>query len=204
MNWKVLVVSLMMVIGVNALYAKGPKKVYVIQDAFVQGGDNADERMGVNKDGELRIMKSDGDDKYSRTSYLLFNLKKVEDFSSARLHLCMKVYESKDDANAEFELQVYSGDGKKWSESTLTYSNKPGIDQLLATQTYKPSEKNVWVSADIDVEKLKKAIKASKNGKVTLVLYNKNFNRTSAIVLSKERAWSNGNLAKREVYLELK
>ncbi|MBS2213090.1 DNRLRE domain-containing protein [Carboxylicivirga mesophila] len=196
----------MQMAGATAMSAMAnkPVKVKVSQDAFVQGGNTANEPMGVTESGELRIMKSGGTDKYSRTSYLQFNLKKVEDFTSVDLNICVKVYESKEDASAEFEMQVYACDDNKWSESSLAFNNKPEKGDLLATQTMGVNEKNEWVKISLPADKVKQLLKKSKKGKITLVLSNDNFNKTSAIVISKERLWSNGTPANREAFLQFK
>lgn len=185
-------------------YSKKPVKVRVFQDAFVQGGTSADEPMGVSKPGQLIVMKSFDNDKYSRLSYLQFNLKRIDDFESVDLYLCAKVYESKDDPSAEFALQVYSCDDYKWKETGITFNNKPEKGELLATQSIGVTEKNEWVKIQLPAAKIREMIKNNKKSRVSLVLYNEDFNRTSAIIISKERKWSNGAPAKREPYLEFK
>ncbi len=196
----------MLMAGATAMSAKAnkPVKVKVCQDAFVQGGNTAKEPMGVTESGELRVMKSTGTDKYSRTSYLQFNTKKVDDFSTVDLNICVKVYESKVDASAEFEMQVYACDNNKWKESSLVFDNKPEKSELLATQSIGATEKNEWVKISLPADKVKQLMKSSKKGKISMVLYNGNFNKTSAVVLSKERQWSNGTPANREAYLVFK
>lgn len=201
---KLFLVMLLSVVTAASAWANKPVKVKVCQDTFVQGGSTANEPMGVTEPGELRIMKSNGTDKYSRITYLQFNVKKVEEFTSVDLNICVKVYESKDDASAEFEMQVYACEDDKWSESSLAFNNKPDNGELLATQSIGVSEKNEWVRISLPSDKVKQMKKESKKGKITLVLYDGNFNKTSAVVLSKERMWSNGTPANREAFLEFK
>ncbi|TAJ12782.1 DNRLRE domain-containing protein [Marinilabiliaceae bacterium JC017] len=185
----------------NAFCAK-PLKIKVSHDAFVQGGETANQPLGATKAARLRIGKSTGNDKYSRTTYLQFNLKKVENFESVDLNLCVKVYKSKEDASAKFQLQVYNCDDTKWKETSITFNTKPEQGELLATQSIGVTEKNEWVKISLPADVIKKQIKKSKKGKLTLVLYNADFNKTAAEIISKERQWTNGTPANKEAYLE--
>jgi len=188
----------------SGIYANKPVKVKVWQDAFVQGGETADEAFGSTTDGRLRVMKSGDNSKYSRTTYLQFNLKKVEDFESVELNICVRVYPSKNNNATQFALNVYGCDNNKWSESSVTYNTKPETGELLASQMLEANEDNQWVSIILPKEKVLALRKASKKGKITLILANDDFNRTSIEVISKERTWSNGMPAKRDAYLSIK
>ncbi|MCU4174018.1 DUF7594 domain-containing protein [Carboxylicivirga sp. N1Y90] len=188
----------------NQVEAQKVKKVTVWQDAFVQGGETASEALGSTTPQRLRVMKSNGDDKYSRTTYLQFNLKKVEDFSDVELNICVRVYPNKKDASANYTYSVYSCDDNKWSESSITFDNKPEKGELLATQTLEPKDDNVWVKISLPADKVKEMMKQNKKRKVTFVLSNDDFNKTNMELISKERTWSNGSSAKREAYLSFK
>ncbi|MCG8580188.1 MAG: DNRLRE domain-containing protein [Bacteroidales bacterium] len=201
---KLVVLVSILFIGLSATLANKPVKVKVLQDAFVQGGETADEAMGVSTEGRLRVMNSDADTKYSRTTYLQFNLKKVEDFESVDLNICVRVYRSKKDDATEFALNIYGCDNNKWNESTITFNDKPEPGELIASQTLNANKDNQWVTVSLPKEKIMALKKASKKGKITLVLVNNDFNRTSIEIISKERTWSNGMPAKREAYLKLK
>jgi len=189
----------------NAYSAK-PVKIKVYQDAFVQGGETADKALGQTTAQRLRVMKSDDNDKYSRMTFLQFDLKKVESFEELTLNICVRVLPNKKDAEAQFKLDVYSCLNNKWNETGITYNNKPEKDELLATDLLKPSDDNVWVKIVLPADKIKELKANDKKGKITLVLFNssQDFNKTSIEVISKERKWSNGMLAKREAYLSLK
>ncbi|MCW3806648.1 CBM96 family carbohydrate-binding protein [Plebeiibacterium marinum] len=199
----VIVLSIVLLGISGSLYAKKTVKVKVSQDAFVQGGETANEAMGATTEGRMRVMKSNGNDKYSRTSYLQFDLKKVEDFDSVDLNICVRVYPCKDDASAKFTLNIYSCSDNKWNENSLTFENKPDKNELLVSKVLEVSDDNVWTKISLPVEKVKELINNSKKGKVSLVLSNDDFNRTSIEIITKERTWSNGMPAKREAYLEL-
>ncbi|TRX71890.1 DNRLRE domain-containing protein [Carboxylicivirga sp. M1479] len=186
------------------VYANKPVKVKVWQDAFVQGGESADEAMGTTTDGRLRVMNSKEDTKYARTAFLQFNLKKVESFESVDLNICVRVYRSKKDDATQFALNVYGCDNNKWSESSITFNSQPEKGELLATQTLEANEDNQWMTISLPKEKVMDLMKASKKGKLTLVLANDDFNRTSIEIVSKERTWSNGMPAKRDAYLKFK
>ena len=185
----------------SSALANKPVKVKVFQDAFVQGGGTADEALGSTTSGRLRVMKSNGDDKYSRTTYLQFNLKKIEDFKTVDLNVCVRVYPSKVDASASFTMQVYGNSDAKWNESAITFNNKPEKGEMLTSKEFKANDNNDWVKISIPADAMKKLLKNSKKGRITLVLSNDDFNKTSAEIISKERTWSNGSLAKREAYL---
>ncbi|WP_430817508.1 DUF7594 domain-containing protein [Carboxylicivirga sp. RSCT41] len=201
---KLIVLIGILFIGLSTTLANKPVKVKVSQDAFVQGGETADEAMGTSTAGRLRVMNSDADTKYSRTAYLQFNLKKVEDFESVELNICVRVYRSKKDDATQFALNIYACDDNKWSESTITFNDKPEPGELIASQTLNANEDNQWVSVTLPKDKIMALKKASKKGKITLVLANNDFNRTSIEIVSKERTWSNGMPAKREAYLKLR
>lgn len=203
MRKQLLIISILLVGLLVDAQANKPVKVKVVQDAFVQGGETADESLGTSKPGRLRVMKSDDNTKYSRTSYLQFNLKKVEDFSGAELNICVRIFPSKADPSATFSLNVYACENNKWNESNLTFNNKPERGELLATQVFSANNDNKWVQITLPSEKVMALKKNSKKGKVTLVLANDDFNKTSMEIISKERTWSNGMPAKREAYLKL-
>lgn len=198
---KLLSVAMLLLISVNA-NAQKVQKIKVSQDAFVQGGETADEPMGVTTSDRLRVMKSTGDSKYSRITYLQFNLKKVAVINDVELNVCVKVYESKDDASAQFSMDVMACEDNKWSENSITFNNKPEVGELLASVVVPTNENNEWVKISIPAEKIKEL--KDKKGKVTLVIYNTDFNRTSGEIISKERTWSNGSPAKREAFLSVK
>lgn len=183
--------------------AQKATKVKVAEDAFVQGGETATEALGATISDRLRIQKSDGNDKYSRSTYLKFAFDAQKDFSSAVLNLCLKVNASKNDVDAQFSLDVYSSENEAWDEASITFEKCPAIQDLMGQTTLAPNENNDWVQIELNAETLKKLIKANQ-GTVTLVLYNKDFNQTSAEVISKERKWQNGAPAKREAFVELK
>ncbi|TLX76042.1 DNRLRE domain-containing protein [Labilibacter sediminis] len=203
MKTLVIIFSVLLLAVSSNSFAGKPVKVKVSQDAFVQGGETSDEAFGLTKDGRLRVMKSNGTDKYSRISYLQFNLKKIESIESATLNLCVRVFPSKNDASAQFSLNVYACENNKWSETGITFDNKPEKAELLATEVLPVNDDNSWISISIPADKLKALKEKSKKGKVTLVLANDDFNRTSIEVISKERTWSNGMAAKREAYLKI-
>jgi len=187
----------------SGIYANKPVKVKVWQDAFVQGGETADEAMGSSKAGRLRVMKSNDDTKYSRTSYLQFSLKKIEEITDVELNICVRVFPSKNDASASFSLNVYACDDNKWSESSITFNSKPERGDLLTSEVFDVNDDNVWMKVTLPAEKIMELKKKNKKGKVTLILANDDFNHTSIEVISKERTWSNGMPAKRDAYLKL-
>jgi len=182
-------------------FANKPVKVKVFQDAFVQGGETADEALGSTTSGRLRVMKSNGVDKYSRTTYMQFNLKKIETFETVDLNVCIRVYPSKADASASFTMHVYGNSDAKWNESAITFSNKPEKGEILTSKELKANDNNDWVKISIPADAMKELLKNSKKGRITLVLSNDDFNKTSAEIISKERTWSNGSPANREAYL---
>lgn len=193
----------MMILFSVVAQAQKATKVKVAQDAFIQGGETSTEALGTSLADRLRIQKSDGNDKYSRSTYLKFVFDAQKDFSSAVLNVCVKVNASKNDADAQFSLDVYSSENEAWDEASITFEKCPAIKDFLGQATLAPNENNDWVQIELNAQMLKNLIKANK-GFVTLVLYNKDFNQTSAEVISKERKWQNGAPAKREAFVELK
>lgn len=199
-----IVLGVLFMVASGNLEAQKAKKVMVWQDAFVQGGETSGEALGSTTPQRLRVMKSNGDDKYSRTTYLQFNLKKVEDFTEVELNICVRVYPNKNDASAKYTYNVYSCDNNKWSETSITFNNKPEKGEVLATQTLEPKDDNVWVKITLPADKVKELMKQDKKQKVTFVISNDDFNKTNMEIISKERTWSNGSPAKREAYLTIK
>lgn len=96
-------------------------------DAFVRGGTYAGDNYGTNSS---LVVKGHNTDSYRRESYLKFDLSGItETVTNATLRL--KV--NNDDAGPTHALRFVSDDS--WSESTITWNNKPATGTSLGSAT---------------------------------------------------------------------
>lgn len=175
-------------IAVLSVNIYGQEKIMVLEDAFVQGGNTSDAVLGVEDSKQLKVFNSKKTTKYARTTYLKFELpEEAKQASKITLHIPVKVYDKNAPGNS-FQLDVYATKTNNWSESKLTFNNKPEISNLLATKSLPATEKHTKVSIDLDVNQLKNHLKESKTNVITLALLNNDFNKTSAMMPSKEKS----------------
>ncbi|WP_282080412.1 DUF7594 domain-containing protein [Aquimarina algiphila] len=168
-------------------------KIPVAEDAFVQGGQTADEMMGITEVKKLRIGNSRGDTKYSRITYLKFDLpkKKIKNISAISLNIPIKVFIRKEDTEKKFELDVYIVKNSRWKENKITWNNKPEVDINIANVSIEQSldKQSLWQIIELDISEINKLINQKKR-KITLALTNMRSNKTSAICSSRETAGS--------------
>lgn len=165
------------------------KKFVVSEDAYVQGGETANETFGETKPKNLLILNSLENTKYARISYLKFSLpKKMAEASSIELNLLIKVYKKEELPDLNFNLEVVGVKNDNWSESTINWDNKPELGVVLCTTELKQSLNNEsnWVKLKLDAQEFNKLFDSAKDREVTIALVNTNFNKISAIAQSKE------------------
>ena len=103
------------------------EKVVASEDAFVRDGDNANVNTGT---WNHLTVKKDGFG-YNRQAFLKFNLPQIEgNIKKATLKLTPYWY-GDDLSSTEFQVLYVSDDS--WSETAITYNNKPSIGKLLST-----------------------------------------------------------------------
>lgn len=166
-------------------------KITVKEDAFIQGGNTEDTAMGEAFPKNLRIYKSQDDDKYSRITYLKFEMpKKMKSADKITLHIPLKVYLKKEDPEATFNLEVFAVENDKWRELSITWSDALELGEKVASIEVPQSfdGKNQKLAIELDAKKVSELFNGKKDRKVTLALLNNNFNRVSAMAPSKEQS----------------
>lgn len=167
------------------------KKIMVKEDAFIQGGDGEDTAWGETKPKNLRIYKSQDNDKYSRITYLKFEMpKKMKSVDKVTLHIPLKVYINEDNPDATFNLEVFAVENDKWRELSITWSDALEVGEMLGSMEVPQSKdgKNQKLAIELDANEFSKLFNGKKDRKVTLALMNNNFNRVSAMAPSKEQS----------------
>lgn len=145
----------------NSASTVASQKVMVKEDAFVQGGNTANQQMGTEVPKRLRIFNSNEDTKYARTGLLKFDLDdRKRDFKKVVLHLPVKVFEKAEYPNAKFHLQVY-GTENNWQEATVSFQNLPGKGELLGETKIEQSAdgKHQWTTVELSANKFKSLLK---------------------------------------------
>lgn len=101
-------------------------------DAYVRGGTYADDNFG---DSWEMVIKEDGNSSYDRIAYLKFSVSAYTGIPvrQVSLHLDKKAMSPKAYLTPYAAYEI--GDDT-WSESTLTYSNKPIIDSPILSAHY--------------------------------------------------------------------
>ena len=113
----------------------------VEEDSTVKAGDFLDNNYG--SDITLEVQKSDNANNNMR-AYLKFDLSPIEgQILSAKLYVRGRATEG-----TEIDNKLYSADDDSWTESGITWNNKPDQSQYLSTihMTNSPSE---WEECDV-------------------------------------------------------
>lgn len=112
-------------------------QVHAQHDAFVRGGSYGD----TNYNWSVLVTKSSSDDTYTRESYLKFDL---SDFYSATgtYTLDLSVLNGNTDT-----WDVWFSDDDNWTETTLTWNNKPATTDLIGTFTNTGSQLEIDISS---------------------------------------------------------
>lgn len=132
-------------------------------DAYVRGGTQANDRLGLGS--SLLVNLDAADAKYTYESYLRFNLAGYQgNLTSAKLVL-MPSQAGTNIANATFEVRLVGGD--TWQEQTITWNNRPAGGTLVAT--IPGSSIQVGQPLEVDVTSAALAEKAG-DGKLSLVI----------------------------------
>jgi hypothetical protein len=174
------------------------KKITISDDAFVQGGETANETLGETKSKNLLIFNSKENTKYARITYLKFPLPKImTEGTTIELNIAIKVYKNEANPDLNFNLEVVGVKNDNWSESTITWNNKPELGVVLGATEIKQSVNNELqlVKVKLDAQEFKKLYENDRE--VTIALVNNNFNKISAMGQSKE------SYAKNAAYLQI-
>lgn len=103
-------------------------RIYAVDDAYVRDGSYGNTNYGT--DG--LIVKQDNADGYRRQFFLKFNLAELNPDTIDRVDLQLTVANANTNISAtQWELYYVSND--TWTESTLTFNNKPAASMLLGS-----------------------------------------------------------------------
>ncbi len=147
--------------------------------SYVRGGTFAAQNFGTSSD--LIVKRANSADS-TREAYLKFDLSSVSAIASAKLRLSAKTTESA----ASLLTNVYSSTSTSWSETGLTWNNKP-----LATTTIRGSftaTGSTVKSYEIDLTSFLKSELAAGRKIVTLVLKNSVVSSAQTVIASDETA----------------
>jgi hypothetical protein len=141
-----------------------PKTLSTSTAAYVQDGSSANTNFGSSS--QVQVKNTTWVD-YSREGYLKFDLSGVSIINSAKLRLFGSLGDTQD---ASVQVQVFGSPTTSWSETGLTWNNRPATSgSALSTATVTGTTAK-WY--ELDVTSFLKAQKAAGAGQVTLVLRN--------------------------------
>ena len=130
----------------------------VTKDAYVRGGEFADTNYGSDKTLDA---KNNSNSKYDRNIYAQFNITNRESFSKVDLVLPIR-YNS-----GPGTLALYAVSDDSWSESGITWNNKPALGELLTTFSIEESD----VESDLMIDVTDYAMsEAAKDGQASFAL----------------------------------
>jgi predicted RecA/RadA family phage recombinase len=148
-------------------------------DAYVRGGSYA----AINYGSSTSLLsRADASSSNVRESYLRFDLGGVGAIGSAKLRVYGRL---NDGANPSVAVGVYTSSNTSWSESTITWSNRPGRSTTALDQETVIGTTSQWY--EWDVTAYLKAQKTAGATAVTLVLANP-FNSSSRGVFQSDEA----------------
>ncbi len=147
-------------------------------DSYVQGGDQADTSFGDSTDLLVKSYKSAD---FQRDTYLRLDLSSLNVITSAKLRVFGRLSGVQ---NANVQLGVYSAGKASFTDSSLTYNNRPPLGTLQSSAIVSTSTADQWWIFDLTT--FLKAVKASGQNEVTLVLRNLQRTVTTTKLSSKE------------------
>jgi hypothetical protein len=166
-------------------------KILVSEDAFVQGGQTADDNLGKTAIKKLMVGNSKANNKYARKTFLKFTLpSNLNSFNSITLNIPIKVFKSDVNPGVKFKLDIFLVKNNNWKEDKITWNNAEEVDSKIGSIEIAQSQndKNEWHKIELDASLIKELLKVQKGNILTLALLNIDFNKTSAIMPSKEQS----------------
>ncbi|MEM9859839.1 MAG: DNRLRE domain-containing protein, partial [Bacteroidota bacterium] len=114
-----------------------------VADAFVRGGTYTNDNYGTST--QLVVKENSGSADNDRMSFLKFDLSTISGtVSSAKIRLKVQ----NDDPGASHQLHFISDDS--WTETGITWSNKPSAGSVLSTQTVPVVGE--WIEFDVTAQ----------------------------------------------------
>lgn len=113
-----------------------------VDDAYVRDGSNSNTNYDSQDPQRLRVKNSDVTN-FSRESFLSFDISGINNITSARLW-----FFGRNDNAVDINTTVYAVPNTSWSETTLTWNNKPSTGSSLG-QVEIDDEDEEWGSLDV-------------------------------------------------------
>jgi uncharacterized delta-60 repeat protein len=134
-----------------------------VKDAFVRDGASSDTNFGTSR--ELQVKRFVNQPGFNRRSYLEFDLSSATTISSARLRMFGNLSST---AESNIPIDVFGTDLAPWSETTITFNNRPAIVGSALARATVIDDQGRWV--EWDLTSFIQAQKAAGRSRVTLVL----------------------------------
>ncbi|MBV7532092.1 M60 family metallopeptidase [Chitinophaga sp. sic0106] len=128
--------------AVSAAVATVAGGTFAIADAYVRDGSYAANNYG---NATTLVVKKDGNASFSRISFVKFDLSQLTNVSTAKLRLNI-VGAGTAATGTQWQIWKLGNDG--WTESAITWNNRPAADSLLASVQGKRSGYAEWDLSD--------------------------------------------------------
>ena len=159
-----------------------PKTLTTSTVAYAQDGASSGSNFGSSSQVQVKKTTQSG---YNREGFLKFDVSGVSVINSAKLRLFGNLGDAQ---NASVQTQVFGSPNTSWTESGITWNNRPATGgSALSTATVTGTTAK-WY--ELDVTSYLKAQKAAGVGQVTFVLRNPNASN-SVVQFNSDDAASN-------------
>ena len=103
----------------------------VIEDAYVEGGVNADVALGMKNVIELKGKEADNGALH-RIIYLKFDISGMDAMKTNIIRITLACINSAQQVFRAVPLTAYACDADAWNEETITYNNAPQRKEIIA------------------------------------------------------------------------
>lgn len=98
-------------------------------DAYVRGGDYADDNFGSE---DSLILKDGPNESFKRETYVSFDTSMLD---GATVSLALVYMHGRATGGTDADVMMYTIGGSGWGETTITWNNKPVADEYIGTFT---------------------------------------------------------------------
>jgi hypothetical protein len=148
--------------------------------SYVRNGSFAGQNFGTSNDLVVKKSATSGN---TRETYLRFDLSSISTITTAKLRLNGRL---SDTSNASVLTRIYSATNTTWSETGLTWNNKPASGTTIRGSLTVAGTTSQWY--EVDLTSFLKAEFAAGRKIVTLVLKNPNNSNAQTMFSSDESA----------------
>ncbi|WP_291906902.1 M60 family metallopeptidase [Chitinophaga sp. CB10] len=134
--------------AVSAAVATVTGGAFPLADAYVRDGSYANNNYG---NATTLVVKKDGNASFSRISFIKFDLSQLANVSTGKLRLNII---GAGTAVGGTQWQVWKVGNDGWTESGITWNNRPAADSLLASITGKKTGYAEWDLSDALLKEL--------------------------------------------------